>query len=112
MRATLVATKLFDARVSSLLAADELARLEYAIACDPTAHPVIPGTGGARKMRWTRAGMGKRGGIRVVYVHVARANIVLLITAYAKNVQENLTDDQKKAVRNLFSEFVKSLENN
>jgi hypothetical protein len=52
-------------------------------------------------MRWARAGMGKRGGIRVIYYHAVGYNIVVLITAYAKNTQENLTNDQKKAVRKL-----------
>ena len=29
---------------------------------------IIPGTGGLRKVRWSRQGMGKRGGARVIYV--------------------------------------------
>lgn len=37
------------------------------LAANPEAGDVIPGTGGLRKVRWKRAGMGKRGGVRVIY---------------------------------------------
>ena len=37
------------------------------IADNPMAGDVIPSTGGLRKVRWGRAGMGKRGGARVIY---------------------------------------------
>ena len=30
---------------------------------------MIPDTGGVRKVRWSRAGSGKRGGVRVVYFY-------------------------------------------
>ena len=33
------------------------------IAANPGAGDVIPGSGGCRKVRWSRAGMGKRGGV-------------------------------------------------
>ena len=43
-----------------------------------------------RKVRWSRPGTGKRGGVRVVYfVRNARGEVVLLI-AYAKAKFDNL----------------------
>ena len=33
----------------------------------PEAGDVIPASGGCRKVRWTRSGKGKRGGVRVIY---------------------------------------------
>jgi hypothetical protein len=44
-------------------------RLEFVgwIAANPLAGDVIPGSGGCRKVRWSRSGMGKRGGVRVIY---------------------------------------------
>ena len=68
---------------------------------------MIPGTGGARKMRWARQGMGKRG-IRVIYFYAARFETVLPMVV--KNTQESLTNDQKKAVRKLTEGFEKELE--
>ena len=35
------------------------------IASNPEIGDVIPDTGGVRKVRWSRAGSGKRGGVRV-----------------------------------------------
>ncbi len=43
--------------------------MQLAIAADPAAYPVIPGTGGVRKARWTRQGKGKSGGVRVIYYY-------------------------------------------
>ena len=98
MRATLIATRQFDRQIAGLLTADQLAELEFALAMNPDAHPVIPGTGGVRKMRWARQGKGKRGGIRVIYLYITRAGVVGLIGAYAKSEKENLTSDDKKAI--------------
>ena len=39
------------------------------IAANPEAGDVIPDSGGIRKVRWTRPGMGKRGGVRVIYYY-------------------------------------------
>jgi hypothetical protein len=46
------------------------------IANNPEAGTVIPGSGGCRKVRWARAGAGKRGGVRVIiHAKSARENI-------------------------------------
>jgi hypothetical protein len=55
----------------------------------PEAGDAIPGAGGVRKIRWTRQGVGKRGGIRVLYVNHLDAGAILLLTLYAKARQEN-----------------------
>ena len=61
------------------------------IAANPQAGDVIPGAEGARKVRWKRAGSGKRGGTRVVYVNFLPEGFLLLIAIYAKSERENLT---------------------
>jgi hypothetical protein len=54
------------------------------IAANPLAGDVIPGTGGVRKVRWARQGMGQRGGARVIYyTRLANGELVLLLV-YAK----------------------------
>jgi hypothetical protein len=45
---------------------------------------VIPHTGGLRKVRWSRPGMGKRGGARVIYYTRLTQGQVVLIVVYAK----------------------------
>jgi len=63
-------------------------RLDFVswIAANAEAGDVIKGTGGLRKVRWTRAGMGKRGGARVIYFNRnERGDLVpLLVDVKAK----------------------------
>ncbi len=60
------------------------------ISANPDAGDVIPGADGARKVRWSRSGMGKRGGVRVIYFHLTADEIVLLVMVYAKAAQANV----------------------
>ena len=55
----------------------EAERLEFIsyIAANPEAGAVIRGSGGCRKVRWSRSGTGKRGGARVIYFE-ARDDVV------------------------------------
>lgn len=60
------------------------------IANNPEAGDVVPGSGGCRKIRWTRSGAGKRGGVRVIYTaRLARGAVVLLVI-YAKSARDNI----------------------
>ena len=61
------------------------------VAADPDCGEVMQGTGGFRKVRVGRSGMGKRGGARVVYILRNAGFPIFLITAYPKNVKDNLT---------------------
>ena len=51
---------------------------------------VIAGTGDLRKVRWSRAGMGKRGGARVIYFNRLASGEVVLVAAYAKAKFDNM----------------------
>jgi hypothetical protein len=59
------------------------------IAANPLAGDVIPGSGGRRNVRWSRAGMGKRGGVRIIYFNGADGHIWPLIV-HAKAKFDNL----------------------
>jgi len=107
--ATLISSKQFDSMAEELLGADELAALEFHLATNPTAHPVIPGLGGVRKARWSRPGMGKRGGVRVIYYYMVRAEVVGLFAIYSKNEKENLTNADKKIIRQIAGWFETSV---
>jgi hypothetical protein len=58
------------------------------IARNPEAGDLIPETGGIRKVRWRRQGMGKRGGARVIYFYYDLATPLFLLMVYAKAVRE------------------------
>lgn len=85
----------------------DLVYLEQALLRDPHIGDVIQDTGGARKMRIQLEGRGSRGGGRVIYVDIFEKEQLYLLFAYPKNVQDDLTPDQKKAVRKLIEEIKK-----
>ena len=62
---------------------------------DPDCGEIIQGTGGFRKVRVPRRGMGKRGGARVIYILRSDEFPVFLVTAYAKNEKENVTKEER-----------------
>ena len=70
----------------------EVERQEFItfIAANPAAGAVIRGSGGCRKVRWSRPGIGKRGGARVVYF-VAMDEVVWLLIVYTKAKFDTLT---------------------
>lgn len=80
---------------------DSLLVLEAALLENPQMGDVIEGTGGARKIRVQLEGRGKSGGGRVIYLDVFEQDNLYLLFAYPKSVQENLTADQKKAIRKM-----------
>jgi hypothetical protein len=57
---------------------------------NPDAGDVIPGSGGCRKVRWSRAGSGKRGGVRVIYFTRLSAGEIWLLLIYAKAARDNI----------------------
>ena len=62
-----IETRLFTRLVLDYMTDDEYSGLQRALMSDPEAGPVIPGSGGVRKVRWAAPGRGKRGGYRVIY---------------------------------------------
>jgi hypothetical protein len=87
---TVVETPLFRRHAEEVWTDDEREVFVEWIAVNPIAGDVIPGAGGIRKVRWSRQGIGKRGGSRVIYfLRNAFAEIVL-ITVYSKAKYENL----------------------
>lgn len=83
------------------LSDEDLLRLEEALLDNPQIGDVIEGTGGARKMRIRLEGRGKSGGGRVVYLDVFEQENLYLLFAYPKNVQPDLSPDQKQAIRKM-----------
>ena len=52
-----------------------------------------------RKIRWSRPGTGKSGGVRVVYLLRLERDEVYLLTMFAKSVQENIPLTALKEIR-------------
>jgi mRNA-degrading endonuclease RelE of RelBE toxin-antitoxin system len=94
-----IETHVFSRLVQDYLTDEQYALLQQALIADPDAGPVIPGSGGVRKLRWAAPGRGKRGGYRVVY-YVRRLNgQIWMLTIYPKNVAENIPAHVLRQIR-------------
>jgi mRNA-degrading endonuclease RelE of RelBE toxin-antitoxin system len=85
-------------------------RFQEMLLQNPRRGDVIPGTSGIRKARWVdpARGMGKRGGIRVIYLYVEEYSTILLLLVYDKNIPD-LTPQQKKALAAIVKAFYDEL---
>jgi hypothetical protein len=85
----------------------DLRSLEAAILADPLNAPVMPGTGGLRKMRFASqtSSSGKSGGVRVCYAYFAEFGLVYLCAVFPKNVKANLSKTEANEYRQLLREF-------
>ena len=60
------------------------------LAGDPEMGAVIPGSGGCRKIRWSMAGTGKRGAVRVIYTAQLASGALVILLMYAKGATETI----------------------
>lgn len=96
-----VETPIFTEDIVELLPDEDYRMLQLALALRPEAGPVIRGSGGIRKLRWSVPGRGKRGGVRIMYYWAKGEDVVYMLLAYVKNRQENLTPQQLRVLRAL-----------
>src|SRR5262245_54521179 len=96
-----IETTIFTEDLRELLSDDEYKEFQQFLAGNPEAGDVIQHTGGLRKVRWAAKGKGKRGGVRVIYYHVTAAHQIRLLLIYRKGVKDDLSEDEKKVLRNL-----------
>jgi mRNA-degrading endonuclease RelE of RelBE toxin-antitoxin system len=68
------------------------------IALNPQAGDLVQGAGGVRKVRWSRAGSGKSGGVRVIYYFYNEMVPIYLISFFAKSQKSDLSSADKKAL--------------
>jgi hypothetical protein len=96
---TIIETPTFRAEADRLWTEDE--RLEFAawLAADPNSGSVIPGSGGCRKVRWSRGGVGKRSGVRVIYFNRLSHGEIWLLLVYPKSERDTIPSHLLKAIR-------------
>ena len=71
------------------------------ISSNPEAGDLIPGSGGARKIRFRRAGSGKSGGYRVITYFAGTDIPVFLLTMFAKGDRADLSQAQRNELRSI-----------
>jgi hypothetical protein len=94
-------------RASELLTAGQRDAVIDLVAYEPTCGDIIPGSGGLRKVRIGRDGIGKRGGTRVVYYFYNEDFPILLLALYAKNEKSDLTTAERREFAASMREIVR-----
>ncbi|HEX4955914.1 MAG TPA: type II toxin-antitoxin system RelE/ParE family toxin [Thermoanaerobaculia bacterium] len=102
-----IETPVFSSDLQELLQDDDYRALQLALALRPEQGPLIPRSGGLRKLRWALPGRGKRGGLRVIYFWEPSEDLIYLLYLYAKNDQEDLTAAQLKVLRQIIEKELK-----
>ena len=72
---------------------------------------VIEGTGGARKVRFTGKGKGKRGGYRVITFFSGTEVPVFLLNIFAKNEKTDLTSKERRVLKTVLGDVVMAYRN-
>ena len=101
MHLTFRETTIFTRQITELLSDDDLSALEWGLMARPERGDLIRGSGGLRKIRWAGSGRGKRGGLRVIYYWHVPGRTILLLLAYPKNEQDDLTSAQLKVLKTI-----------
>ena len=100
------ATPRFMRLAKKLMTQESLQELIDTLALYPEKGVIISDTGGIRKTRWaTGKGVGKRGGLRILY-YFDGEYIVLLVTMFRKSDQENIDAGEKAEMRKLIEELL------
>ena len=71
---------------------------------------MVAQSGGVRKVRWSRAGSGKSGGVRVIYVTRTEAGEVVLLIMYAKSKLDTLKASTLKELKNAIEKSRKAFD--
>ena len=105
---TVAETLPFQKKAARLLTDSERHGLIVYLSFNPQAGVLIEGTGGVRKLRWGRSGMGKSGGVRVIYYFHSERHPLYLLTVFGKSEQTNLSKAEKAMLKATVKELVKS----
>ena len=76
------------------------------LAYNPKVVTVIKGTGGVRKIRWTREDAGKSGGLRIIYFFHSEEIPLFALNVFAKNEKENISQAERNELKKLTSILV------
>lgn len=96
---TLIETPIFTADAQKIWSEDERGEFFAWLAQNPMAGDVVPRSGGCRKVRWSRKGLGKSGGVRVIYFNRLENGLIYLLVIYAKAVQGSIPAHLLKAIK-------------
>ncbi len=100
-----IETSIFTRKILDLLSDTEYQALQADLMDNPARGDLIKGGGGIRKVRFAAKGKGKSGGIRVIYYWMCEDGQILMLLAYSKSTQDDLTDQQTTILRTLVKDI-------
>ena len=101
---TVTETPLFQRLVVAVWTDEERNEFIAWLSSNPLAGDVIPAAGGLRKVRWSRAGMGKRGGARVIYFNRLASGDMVLLWIYTKAKLDNIRPEFLLTLKEQFND--------
>ncbi len=101
-----IETPLFTEEISQHLTDEEYKELQSILLVHPESGSIIPGSNGLRKLRWKIKGIGKRGGLRIIYYCDVPHDTIYMLLPYRKSVQEDLSKKKVKFLANLVKEYL------
>lgn len=87
---TIIETPTFSRLWPDYWSEDERGVFVVWLAAHPEVGDVVKKSGGCRKVRWSRPGSGKRGGVRVIHYNRLADGVIYLLTIYAKGVRDSI----------------------
>ena len=81
---TFIESSIFERILPVYLDDDEYSEFQQFLMQNPEAGELVPGSGGVRKVRWARPGIGKRGGLRIIYFVRYQPNEFWMLTCTPK----------------------------
>jgi len=96
---TIVETPTFQDDARKIWSEQERGAFCTWLAVNPEGGNVIPGSGGCRKVRWSIAGSGKRGGARVIYFNRLAIGEIWLLVIYSKSATGSIPPHILKSIR-------------
>lgn len=85
----------------------DLAALQNRLMENPEFGKVVKGCGGLRKVRTPdrRRGKGKRGGARILYLHIPEVDWIYLVHAYGKDEKDDLSKAERDQLAQIAQEI-------
>ena len=103
---TIAETEVFHKKSRKLLLPDEILDLVSYLSENPNAGVLIQGSGGVRKIRWSKGDSGKSGGVRIIYYYYNETIPLYLLSVFAKNEKANISKEEKNILAKLVKELV------
>ncbi|MCF6254656.1 MAG: type II toxin-antitoxin system RelE/ParE family toxin [Thiomicrorhabdus sp.] len=93
-----IETSTFTKLLPSYLSDDEYRGLQSYLLQKPDAGDIVRGSGGIRKVRWSRSGQGKSGGVRAIYYWKKTAHEIWMLTIYSKSERATISGHTLKKI--------------